>query len=684
MRTIPLRPDVQGLRAIAVALVVLEHAEILLPGGFIGVDVFFVISGFVITPLIVRELESGSFDHRRFIVKRARRLLPSAGVVLAATAVGTALLLSPFGTQQQAAATGAAAAVSLSNIALYAISADYFSEHVRSNPFLHTWSLGVEEQFFLVFPVVLVLAWRFGRQRRSVLVATLLVVALASACLAWWAASSASVPGVSSPRNAAFYLPLTRAWEFAVGALLTLVTRSGRPHPWRGALAAGGMAVIVGSTLVLEPGAAWPGPSTLLPVLGAAAVIVGGLGPNAVSSALSSRPATWVGDRSYTLYLWHWPLLVFAERLWPDAWWPVITAIVAAVVLAALTTHFVERPFRSTAGRPPRSRPVRSAGAFVASAVAMLSTVGLFAGSTTAWGVPQVAAGQDQLLARPAGYDACLSTTPVSQRDLAPCTWGDTRGLPVYLLGDSNAQQYTEALIGATEALGAHVTVATWGGCSLLDVPLIRRSDAGKGAECALYADDTVRWLLTRPRGVVVMASSGEMVASAQDAFRDSDGNLVRDPQRKAALWEDALVRRIAELERSGFRVVLARTAPHFPGRTREWWHPVECANDVVFTDVARCATSAPEQQLAHRQRLVLQAESEAVERTGVSSYDIWPDVCPDGRCTTHAGTTWIYRDGLHISPRFSRSLADDFARLLTAVTGDHAADVRRSAPGLP
>ncbi|MCK0114351.1 acyltransferase, partial [Ornithinimicrobium sp. F0845] len=358
------RGDVEGLRAVAVLLVMVYHAGVgWLPGGFVGVDVFFVVSGFVITNQLLRELEStGRLSLVGFYGRRAKRLLPAAGLVLVVTAVGSWLLASRVQWQQVGGDIAGAAAYVV-NWVFSARSVDYLAEDVEPSPVLHFWSLAVEEQFYLIWPLVMLGLFVFFRARvrragvreggsgvgvvvpeRRLVAAGLLAVVVVpslvfSVVYTWW-----------RPEQAFFVTP-TRLWELGVGGLVAV--GAGAWSVWRprtGALVAWvGVLAVLASGFVVTAGWAWPGAAALVPVLGTAAVIVGGFTASRVGAArlLGWAPLVWVGGLSYSLYLWHWPLLRFWE--WGVGELTVVQglAVVAfSFVPAWLSFRFVESPIR--------------------------------------------------------------------------------------------------------------------------------------------------------------------------------------------------------------------------------------------------------------------------------------------------------------------------------------------------
>lgn len=309
----------------------------LLPGGFTGVDVFFVISGFLITTIILRPLEQGTFDYRDFYARRVKRIFPALSLVLISTLVFGWFALVPGDLALLGKHTLAGAGF-FSNFALWA-EVDYFDKSADSKPLLHLWSLAVEEQFYMVWPALLVVAHR----RRWPLTMLLGMIAAGSFTL--------SIGLIDRHREAAFYLPLSRFWELILGGMLATVSVRLRllQSAWlKHVLSIAGCGLIAAGLISIDTTRAFPGWWALLPVLGAGAFIAAG--PSGVVNrfALSSRPAVWMGLISYPLYLWHWPLLVLARMRAGDEPTVQVRVVVlaASVALALLTYLLLERPIR--------------------------------------------------------------------------------------------------------------------------------------------------------------------------------------------------------------------------------------------------------------------------------------------------------------------------------------------------
>ena len=341
------RPDIDGMRALAVVPVCLFHAELsVFSGGFVGVDVFFVISGFLMASLIGRDLLAGRFSIGDFYERRARRILPALFAVLltclaAATFLVPPKLFSDFG------ATLVGTALFASNLVFWHKSANYFDASTDWNPLLHTWSLGVEEQFYILFPLFLMLIWRWGARVRSLGTALFALISLA---LSMW--------GTQHAPTATFYLLPMRAWELLIGALPALwllnpdfARRLEALPPWAPrVLSLIGLLSVLGSLLWFDSEMAFPGAAALVPCAGAALLLMFGRDSlNPITRLLSLSPLTFVGRISYSLYLWHWPLLVFAEKylsagkLGPSLRFGVVAV---AFVVAYASWRWIEQPFR--------------------------------------------------------------------------------------------------------------------------------------------------------------------------------------------------------------------------------------------------------------------------------------------------------------------------------------------------
>jgi len=331
------RTDIDGLRAVAVLPVILFHAGFAwLPGGFVGVDVFFVISGYLISALILHEMEEQNFSFLRFYGRRARRILPALLVVVFFTLLGGYFLLLPdeYSLLSDAALT---ALTGISNIYFLDSASTYFGLDIATQPLLHTWSLGIEEQFYLLFPALLFFLYRqFNRKMMSVILITLLIVSLVANILL--------APDFT---QFTFYMLPTRAWELLAGVILGIGIVPAIRNPVVANIAAvTGLVLIIGAMLLLNKHSVFPGINAVWPVLGATLIIHGNTHVStAVARLLSMRPLVLIGLISYSLYLWHWPLTVYTQMAFtPSDSRLIIVAL--SIVLAAISYRFIETRYR--------------------------------------------------------------------------------------------------------------------------------------------------------------------------------------------------------------------------------------------------------------------------------------------------------------------------------------------------
>jgi peptidoglycan/LPS O-acetylase OafA/YrhL len=464
------RGDIDGLRAVAVLGVVVFHlSPTSLSGGYIGVDMFFVISGYLITAQIRNALAENRFSFVDFYAKRIRRLYPALLATMLLTLVIAYFTLFP-GEMKRVSQAMLATAFYVPNIYFFN-EADYFSdEAVR--PLLHTWSLGVEEQFYLVFPALLVLLARLPLRVAGAGLVALTVLSLAYAEYL-----------VGRDASAAFYLSPTRFWEFSTGALLTFLPRGRARPPLATGQAIAGAAAVGGSMLLFSEVTSVPGVVTLLPVLGTALLIRAGEAKNWVSTALSRNPLRYIGTISYALYLVHWPLIVFTKALYQSSLPRIseIALLTLSIGLAHALTRYVERPVRRI--QLPSRRGFIYAGAAVSTAsvamvsLATMSTEGFASRYPT--DALRMAAYLDYDARETFRSGTCLINAEADREDdafdeeLCLGGQGDERAR-LLLIGDSFAAQFYESLQRAFPRLGIAQVTAT--GCR----PLLRSSGSDR------------------------------------------------------------------------------------------------------------------------------------------------------------------------------------------------------------
>ncbi len=423
----PKRADIQGLRGIAVLAVVLFHvSHAALPGGFAGVDIFFVISGYLITQILLRDMEAGTFRLRDFYQRRVRRLFPALFTVLAFTLVAGLIILPPK-LLSELVYSQFFTTLFLSNFA-FARLADYFDASANLKPLLHTWSLGVEEQFYLAFPLALLAIRAFARRWLWPILAGLALLSVIAAQM-------------TTRPEAAFYLPTTRAFELLIGSLtLWAQGRFTLSDKIKRVLSLLGVALIITSLVLLNDRLLFPGLLALPPCLGAALLLLTKDGWG--NKLISAPPLVWTGDISYSFYLWHWPLLVFARLLFGDSLWLFVPVVAAAFVLAALSRRYIEQPFLE---RRPRRLWLPASGAMAVSIIASLLVF-------DAKGLPQ-----RFNLAEQAAFAATDDFNPDRKKCHLPqnvrreyrdtCTYGDAKAPPsIAVWGDSEGVELARVL----------------------------------------------------------------------------------------------------------------------------------------------------------------------------------------------------------------------------------------------
>jgi peptidoglycan/LPS O-acetylase OafA/YrhL len=693
------RPDVEGLRGLAVLLVVLFHAGFGAPGGFTGVDIFFVISGFLISGLLLRELEStGRIDLSAFYARRIRRLLPAAATVLVVTLIAAWILIDPLD-RETVELDGASAALSIANIRFAIAAGDYFSAVANPSPFLHFWSLAVEEQFYLVWPTLLLVgAWMVRRVagRRIGAAAVLGAVFVASL--------TADIVVTANAVNVAFYSLPTRAFELAAGGLIAVATPllARLPRRLPDVLGLAGIAAMIAASQVLDQSLAYPGAYALLPMAGAGAAIAAG--PASVGGrVLAVRPLRFLGRISYSVYLWHWPILVLAPIAVGAALLPWQTAACVAVSLlaGALSWRFIEEPFRR-GFRPATTRTRRTLLAGLAAVMTLAVASGSLAAESARTLVADTQGPDPTTAAQPIGtlppaiawipprvttpplpiatatplptptdgptptplpsalinhgklpkdvqpslaaarndkeqlwVDGCLGFESATSPS-SKCTFGDpSASFTIALVGDSHASDLFPALNAVAKGVGARLVPLVKVACPFIDMRIVDPILKREYTECATWNRAVIARLASLRPDLTIVAMSHWIYP-----VRSADNNVTA--------IGTAIGRMLGRLEG---QVLLMVDTPHSS-------YDVPACLSSHLGNIDACATP---------RRLALSGHG-AIERVAataadVPTLDLAPAICPADPCPAVIDDMIVFRDSHHLTATFAAALAPVVAR---------------------
>ena len=690
------RPDIEGLRAVAVLAVVLFHAEVPgLGGGFVGVDVFFVISGFLITGLLWREMSStGGVRLRRFYGARARRLLPASALVGVATMIAAVLFLPPL-QARTVIGDGIASTLYVSNYRFILQGVDYSAQSLAPSPFLHYWSLGVEEQFYLVWPVLILgTGWLLRRGRRRsraqgsstprpylVVLAVIAAVSFALSFLATYAA----------PAAAFFSLP-TRAWQLAAGGLIALSAGAWQRLPPRAAAITGwaGLALILLACTAFHETTLYPGIAALVPTLGTALVIGAGCATptQGCGRLLALPPMRAIGQISYSWYLWHWPILIFAPLVLghPLNLAARLTAALLSALLAIATLRWLENPLRY-------SDPIRNSARRSLTLGAIATTIAVGAGAILLVAVPtpvgrgtpatpltitatptppgatidtynnavQQAFAQihaavttsANLTAVPSNLtpplaDAAAELADVFRNGCLRSAWqveqpdcvsgSTTSATTVAVVGDSNAAMWNPGFRAVAEQRKWRLAMLGKAGCPLLDLPIMSPQLHRRYTECEQWRGQAMARLRAQKPGLVVV--------SMWRRYGSSNGYPAGFTSYDPA-WIAALTRLVGDLRSTGAQVLVLGPVPD-PQST------VPICLSGHLDDVTACS---PQRSTAVNQPGI-NAEAAATEAGGGHYADLTELFCTTDRCPVIVGDTLVYLDQNHLTIEYAQLLA--------------------------
>lgn len=645
-RSSEFRSNIEGLRGIAVLSVVIFHCGIVgVSGGFVGVDIFFVLSGYLITGLLVKEIQATStLNLVQFYARRARRLLPAAALVGVVTLIVGTIILAP---RELTNAGYAARATSLylSNMFFSVNAADYFARDVKLNPMLHTWSLAVEEQFYVFWPVLITMALQHRRSLK-LLVGVLSIITIVSL--------AASIQLTTTSPAFAFYGLPTRAWEFGIGGLATLIPKGRIQVSARIWTAIGwlGLVLILLSFHFISEHDGVPGWIVVIPVVGTAVVLLAGaeLPHRGVDRALDSRPLQFLGTMSYSWYLWHWPFLVFAAALFP-AITPGgrILAAVAGLGVATIAHNVFENPlrFQPRLVRSPLLSLAFGAALMAVSLSAALVTVRFANHLADLPNMRAISIATEDISTL--HRDECVSLARDS--GVKVCSFGDTTSATtVVLFGDSHAIQWFDPIRRIAEHRHWRLVTFLKSGCPATDIP------AGRG--CAPWRAQVFQKIHTLRPALIVVGNASVYLGSELHPGGKIPVSL-KD-------WQSATRRTLTTLSASAPRVAAIRDNPMPPfdvptclaRAVRHSWFPS------ASCEIDKSVGLSPGE---------LRAEESAMQGlTGVDYIDLTDHFCVGNVCPSIKDGMIVYRDDNHLTSTFAESLTPVLEARLVPTLGLH------------
>ncbi|WP_193161335.1 acyltransferase family protein [Microbulbifer hainanensis] len=657
------RPDIDGLRAFAVLPVVMAHARVPgFSGGYVGVDIFFVISGYLITGILLREIRAGEFSLASFYRRRARRILPALFAVMLVSTAASWFLLPPDMFSNFAHSL-LAALFFVSNFWFWRSTEDYFGQAAELEPLLHTWSLSVEEQFYIGFPLLLCL---LARWRWSSAIATVAVLAVLSLAASVWATKTQPF--------ANYFLTPTRGWELAIGALLAMgalpaVQRRGAAE----LAAAAGLAAILVCVLTYDAATPFPGLAALPPCAGAAALIWAGRQPGTVSRFLALPLFVGVGRISYSLYLWHWPVLVFL-RLYngatelPASW--VLYAVVMSVALAWLSWKLVEQPFRTARPGSLLSSVLQLRLAATAAGVLVMSACAINGGEGFPERLPRdLYETYSEASQRTQRQEACMNRAPL-ERQL--CEFGSSAAPEAHYLlwGDSHAAAFLPGYERWLAVHGARGLAAVKSACA--PVLGVVRVDKGAAHQCDVFNESVMNFLEgRRDLGTVILVARWAFAVEGERAPGEGGTEAVLAPSTdgesdgrdNAALVRDGLEATVRKIRATGREVVIVKDTPEIGFSV-----PVAVLNAEFIGAQLRPAPSRDE--VEQRQRRANRIIEDIAEEFDAQDLSPLPLLCaPDCRIE-HRGTP-LYRDDDHLSAYGARWLVPRLLEVLAKEGGN-------------
>jgi len=647
------RPDIEGLRAVAILLVVAVHTRIpWLTGGYVGVDVFFVLSGYLITALLAQEISnSGDLGFASFYARRLRRLLPALLLMLLCTGLLGWLLL-PYDTQFRQADAAGNAAFWLSNFFFGVSNLSYFGPGAKANLFLHTWSLGVEEQFYLLWPLLIVVAagaWSNATKKPDISrlkwVMPIILVTSLALCIYW----SDHAPQL------AFYMMPARAWQFALGALVFMFfgIQPGGPGKAHGfkpnkhvARAAGwtGLLMVLGSAIFLNAKIIYPGAWALLPSFGAALIILAGTyrQPGSITRVLSTRPMQSIGRVSYSWYLWHWPVLLLGTSVFlVHSLWGRLGLALLSLMIASASYLFVEKPIRRQKKLviKPQLTVFASLGIMALASLMALAWHRNVAMRVTSPPIARYARARwDSPGVYSMGCDSWYHSATVALCNDSP---PHPRHI-VVIMGDSITMQWFPAVKRIFQKKGWEITAITKSSCPMVDVPVFYAHIRGIYKVCSEWRAAALKQVAKIKPDILIFSSSYAYPFDKQQ-------------------WIGGTRTILREMSPAVGQIYIIRPTPELPFSGPDCLEP----RSAVYSWLKIRSSCTARIHSTRFKRVYHWLEIAAHGFPNVETVDMTRFICPHKLCHAALDGKIVFRDHEHLTATFARSLTPDLAHQL-------------------
>ncbi|MBU6950604.1 acyltransferase family protein [Hahella sp. HN01] len=651
------RPDIDGLRALAVVPVILFHSSIQgFSGGYVGVDIFFVISGFLITSIIYAEMEKGEFSILTFYERRVRRIFPALFTVIALTLVAGYLILLP--NEYENLGKNALSATLFSSNLYLMTEIGYFAAPAETNALLHTWSLAVEEQFYIFFPPLLLVICSLGRKRIFLLLAS---IALSSLVLG-------VVLTKSHPESSFFFTPI-RIWELMIGSILVFIPRGELSRPTANIISLGGLSLIALSIITFTPATPFPGYAALAPCVGTALIIYAGQYEGIyVSRLLSLSPVNFIGKISYSLYLFHWPVLVFLKLYIITPITDLHLAFYFALVfsLSYLNWRYIETPFRKKKLLSKRT-PTLITSAATLSLFSIISFI-----TITSQGLPSRVDEKISVIADAANdkpdLSACLKDNQAFGSHSHLCSLGadSNNDASVLLWGDSHGEALMPALDKALSKLALKGEFVGRGGC----IPLLDAYQSAEGfSECPQINEAIFSHIENMPKvKTVILASRWSLYANGL-RYEHEHGSTVylrtsdtahTSLEHNREVFRSSFFRTLNKLRAKGVKVFVVEQVPEIGFDV-----PENIARSKLLNVDINIEPKVDDYN--RRQEFAREIFNEAKTNGLVNVIAVQPLFCDEFSCAATKDDKPIYRDGNHITRTMSENIAYIFIKPLSA-----------------